>query len=192
MMKKLMILGVLLLSGCGTVFCGQNQTVLIDSDPAGVKIYQNGRLLGETPLTTELERTKNPLMLSAKKEGYNDQSIMLRSTLGMGAIFDGVFAVVLLTGTTGFSTDASNETIYAYSPDQIFVDMIKTGEENTRDSKIKMFITKNFDALHLEAANGGGMTVSALAQMSGKSEALLMPAIQISNYPSDLIHAVLK
>ena len=190
-MKKLMILGVLMLSGCGTVFCGQNQTVLIDSDPAGVKIYQNGRLLGETPLTTKLERTKNPLMLSAKKEGYNDQSIMLRSTLGMGAIFDGVFAL-FITGTTGFSTDASNETIYAYSPDQIFVDMIKNGEEDTRDSKIKMFVTKNFDALHLEAANGGGMTVSALAQMSGKSEALLMPAIQISNYPSDLIRALLK
>ncbi len=191
MMKKLMILSVLLLSGCGTVFCGQNQTVLIDSDPAGVKIYQNGRLLGETPLTTKLERTKSPLMLSAKKEGYNDQSIMLRSTLGMGAIFDGVFAL-FITGTTGFSTDASNETIYAYSPDQIFVDMIKNGEENTYDSKIKMFVTKNFDALHLEAANGGGMTVSALAQMSGKSEALLMPAIQISNYPSDLIRALLK
>mgnify|MGYP002521389164 FL=1 len=191
-MKKLMILGVLMLSGCGTVFCGQNQTVLIDSDPAGVKIYQNGRLLGETPLTTKLERTKNPLMLSAKKEGYNDQSIMLRSTLGMGAIFDGAFAILSITGTTGFSTDASNETIYAYSPDQIFVDMIKNGEEDTRDSKIKMFVTKNFDALHLEAANGGGMTVSALAQMSGKSEALLMPAIQISNYPSDLIRALLK
>lgn len=190
-MKKLMILGVLVLSGCGTVFCGQNQTVLIDSDPAGVKIYQNGRLLGETPLTTKLERTKSPLMLSAKKEGYNDQSVMLHSTLGMGAIFDGVFAL-FITGTTGFSTDASNETIYAYSPDQIFVDMIKNGEENTYDSKIKMFVTKNFDALHLEAANGGGMTVSALAQMSGKSEALLMPVIQISNYPSDLIHALLK
>lgn len=190
-MKKLTILGVLLLSGCGTLFCGQDQTVLIDSDPTGVRIYQNGRFLGETPLTTELERTKNPLMLSAKKEGYNDQSIMLRSTLGMGAIFDGVFAL-FITGTTGFSTDASNETIYAYSPDQIFVDMIKIGDENTRDGKIKMFITKNFDTLHLEAANGGGITVEALAKMSGKSAALLIPAIQISNYPSDLIHALLK
>lgn len=191
-MKHLLaLLSVFALSACGTLFSGQEQTILIDSAPSGVSIYQNGKLLGTTPLTVSVERTKNPLMLKAEKEGYNTQAVMLSSSLGWGGIFDGAFAVLSLTGSTGFTTDASNETIWAYNPDQYFVYMIKTGEENLPDSKIILFITKNFDALRMEAANDGGQTLDALSGLTGKSVDRLIPIINTSVFPSELINALL-
>ena len=188
----LSLLSVFALSACGTLFVGQDQTILIDSLPSGVSVYQNEKLLGTTPLTVSVERTKNPLMLKAEKEGYNTQAIMLNSSLGWGGVFDGVFAILSLTGSTGFTTDASNETIWAYSPDQYFVHMIKTGEENLPDNKIVLFITKNFDALRMEAANDGGRTLDALSELTGKSTNLLIPAINESVYPSELIKILLE
>ena len=188
----LSLLSVFALSACGTLFVGQNQTILIDSAPSGVSIYQNGKLLGTTPLSVSVERTKNPLMLKAEKEGYNSQAVMLSSSLGWGGIFDGVFAILSLTGSTGFTTDASNETIWAYNPDQYFIHMIKTGEENLTDNKIILFITKNFDTLRMEAANDGGQTLNALSELTGKSTSLLIPAVNASIYPSDLIKTLLN
>ncbi|MGN1079419.1 MAG: PEGA domain-containing protein [Alphaproteobacteria bacterium] len=188
-MKKLFLFPVLFaLSACGTLFSGQEQTILIDSSPSEVEIYHNGRLLGKTPLTAKLERTGNPVMLTAKKENYNNQTLMLNTTFSAGALLDGVFAIALITGTTGFTTDASNETIWAYTPNQFFVDMVKTGEENRPENKLKIFITKNFDTLHLEAANNGGPTLQALSLLTGQKTEILIPAVLSSSYPSDLIH----
>ena len=97
-MKHLLaLLSVFALSACGTLFVGQDQTILIDSAPSGVSIYQNGKFLGTTPLTVSVERTKNPLMLKAEKEGYNTQAVMLSSSLGWGGVFDGIFAVLSWT-----------------------------------------------------------------------------------------------
>ena len=192
-MKHLLaLLSAFALSACGTVFIGQDQTILIDSSPSGVSVYQNERFLGTTPLTARIERTKNPLMLRAEKEGYNTQAIMLNSSLGWGGIFDGIFAISSLTGSTGFTTDASNETIWAYNPDQYFVHMIKNGEESLPDNKIILFITKNFDTLRMEAANNGGQTLDALSELTGKSVSLLIPAINESVYPSELIKVLLN
>ena len=192
-MKNLLsLLSVFALSACGTIFVGQEQTILIDSSPSGVSVYQSEKLLGTTPLTVKVERTKHPLMLKAEKVGYNTQAIMLSSSLGWGCIFDGVFAVSSLTGSTGFTTDASNETIWAYNPDQYFVHMIKTGEENLPDNKIILFVTKNFDALRMEAANNNGQTLDALSKLTGKPEHLLIPAINESVYPSELIKILLE
>lgn len=192
MIRFLSFLFVFALSACGTLFVGQDQTILIDSSPSGVSVYQNGTFLGTTPLTAKVERTKNPMMLKAEKEGYNTQAIMLDSTLGWGGIFDGVFAVLSLTGSTGFTTDASNETIWAYNPNHYFVHMIKTGEENLPDNKIILFITKNFDALRMEASNNGGQTLNALSALTGKSVNLLLPAINAAVYPSELINTLIS
>ena len=188
----LSLLSVLAISACGTLFVGQDQSILIDSLPSGVSIYQNEKFMGTTPLTIRVERTKNPLMLKAEKEGYNTQAIMLNSSLGLGAGLDGVFAVLSVTGSTGFTTDASNETIWTYNPDQYFVHMIKTGEENLPDNKIIMFITKNFDTLRMDAANNGRQTLDALAELTGKPTSLLIPAINASIYPSELINVLLS
>lgn len=109
--RLFLFLAFFAVSACGTLFCGQRQIILVDSAPSGVEILRNGVLLGTTPATIQLERTNSPVLLTARKDGYVDQSIMLNSQIGMGGVLDGVFAVLMITGTTGFSTDASNETI---------------------------------------------------------------------------------
>ena len=70
--------------------------------------------------------------------------------------------------------------------------MIKTGEEDLPDNKIILFITKNFDTLRMEAANNGGQTLDALSELTGKPRGLLVPAINESVFPSELINALLR
>lgn len=188
--RLFLFLAFFAVSACGTLFCGQRQTILVDSAPSGVEILRNGVLLGTTPATIQLERTNSPVLLTARKDGYVDQSIMLNSQIGMGGVLDGVFAVLMITGTTGFSTDASNETIWSYAPNQFFVDMVKKGEENLPENKLKMFVSKNFDSLSYDAANGGGQSLETLAKMTGRTPAALIPLILNCDYPSALIRAL--
>lgn len=188
--RVFLFLTVFATSACGTLFCGRQQTILVDSDPIGVEILLDGNLLGTTPATIRLKRTNSPVLLMAHKEGYIDQSIMLNSQIGMGAVLDGVFAVLLITGTTGFLTDASNETIWSYAPNQFFIDMVKKGEESLPENKLKMFVSKNFDSLSFDATNGGGQSLDTLVKMTGMTSAALIPVILNCDYPSALIHAL--
>lgn len=47
--RLFLFLAFFAVSACGTLFCGQRQTILVDSAPSGVEILRNGVLLGTTP-----------------------------------------------------------------------------------------------------------------------------------------------
>ena len=65
-------------SGCATIIDGSSQPVTFNSSPNGARIYVNGMELGTTPLTMAVKRSKTT-MLMAKKNGYEDQSLMLQT-----------------------------------------------------------------------------------------------------------------
>lgn len=89
MMRKLR--GILCLAVIGIVFTGctkiiftdskegLDQRVRITSDPPGAQVFLMGSMpLGETPLLdVKIERT-NDTFLTFKKEGYEDQKLLLR------------------------------------------------------------------------------------------------------------------
>ncbi len=74
----------LFLTGCTSVVSmaskgGLDQKIRITSDPPGAEVFLMGSIpLGETPLLdVKIERTKNTF-LTFKKEGYEDQNLLLR------------------------------------------------------------------------------------------------------------------
>jgi hypothetical protein len=74
----------LFLTGCTSVVSmankgGLDQKMRITSDPPGAEVFLMGSIpLGETPLLDiKIERTQNTF-LTLKKEGYEDQNLLLR------------------------------------------------------------------------------------------------------------------
>ena len=89
MMRKIsaLLCGAMLglfLTGCASVVSlvsegGLDQKMQITSDPPGAKVFLMGSIpLGETPLlSAKVERAKNTFLV-LKKEGYEDQNLLLK------------------------------------------------------------------------------------------------------------------
>jgi hypothetical protein len=55
---------VLMVSGCATVMDGTSQNVTFNSYPNGVKLFHNGVQIGVTPLTADLDRSDDTVILA--------------------------------------------------------------------------------------------------------------------------------
>lgn len=53
-------------AGCGTSNIGWTNRVMVESTPAGALVYENGKLLGTTPLVVELDRRRSHQLRLAK------------------------------------------------------------------------------------------------------------------------------
>ena len=91
--SALICVGVLglFLTGCASVVSlvsqgGLDQEVTITSDPPGAKVFLMGSIpLGESPLVdAKVERTKNTFLV-LKREGYEDQNLLLKHRLITGS-----------------------------------------------------------------------------------------------------------
>lgn len=70
-------------SGCATVFKGSQQTVRIESDPAGAAVETSGQLVGRTPTTTEVDRNGST-NFTVSAPGYADGYGQLRKRPDVG------------------------------------------------------------------------------------------------------------
>ena len=61
------------LMGCATIVKSKTTEIQINSDPQGANVYFDGNRVGKTPLLTTASN-KYPLMVSLKKEGYEEIS----------------------------------------------------------------------------------------------------------------------
>ena len=71
-MKKYLISACfLLLSGCGTVFSGTNQTVTVNTNVERAKVYVNGMPACSTPCAVDLNRSNvnTTLILNGVEQG---------------------------------------------------------------------------------------------------------------------------
>ena len=76
--------------------------------PSGIEIYRDGKPVGKTPLMLEVRRKGGTQMLVAKKEGYNDQTLIMESRMGTGGVLDIISSATALTGVFGLTTDGLN------------------------------------------------------------------------------------
>ncbi len=60
--------------GCETMVLRQD--IPVSTNPMGAKIYANGNLVGQTPGTVSLERTRNHI-LTLVKENYRRQDVVI-------------------------------------------------------------------------------------------------------------------
>jgi len=77
-MKKILF-GILacasLVFGSATIFSGSNQSISIDSEPSGAKVYVDGQLRGVTPLSVMMDKSLSSHEIRIQKDGFVDVNV---------------------------------------------------------------------------------------------------------------------
>jgi len=152
-------------TGCATIISGTTQVLTFQSNPSGAEILVNGIPVGITPLTVTVKR-KSGTKVMVKKEGYKEQSFVLKQSLEPwfwgNIIFGGLF---------GSTTDIASGATVEYSPDQYYTtlepveqtsaDSIMKSSETPQNKAIR-FILVNYNDIASELNTGSGDHIDSL------------------------------
>lgn len=187
-MKKLVFLSVLGLTACGTIFGGLSQDLTFDSNVKGVQIYVDGAKACKTPCTYEVSKSHNDLLIVAKKDGYEDQQISVRSDFNKIALLN-------TTAIGSWTTDLVTGGAWEYRRNNYYIDMEK--EKNKRADVLKIrnnvairrMALLNYDELKIEAAREKpGEYIMSLAALTGQSSQSLIEKINETKGEVNLAH----
>lgn len=78
-------------SGCATIFSGGSEEINLSSDPSGAKVLVNGQNEGKTPMKLNADKGKD-YILEFVKEGFENKTFRLTSSLGVGWLILDLFA----------------------------------------------------------------------------------------------------
>lgn len=124
MKSLLIILSIITLSGCATVFSGTKTKVDVSGIPESAKVYYNGNYEGVAPCTVKVSKNslKDGADITIKKEGYKDATVMLMRKTKVPAIIGDV----LFTACFGLVIDFATGAIYRPYPGQVKFDLDKS------------------------------------------------------------------
>src|SRR3954462_7770882 len=105
-------------SGCATIVSGKTQNVTIDSNVKDAEVLSEGTVVGKTPYTGPLKRSKD-MTLMLRKTGYDSKTVTLNTEIE--PVFWGN---ILCGGGIGSTTDYATGSMYKYSPATINIDMV--------------------------------------------------------------------
>jgi hypothetical protein len=111
------LLGLLLLPGCATIFEGTSQSVAISTDPPGADctIDRAGSRVGQvnpTPGLIHIDKSKNDLTVSCKHAGYQTATVAQSSKFQLTT-----FGNILIGGVVGVVVDAASGANFEYPTD---------------------------------------------------------------------------
>jgi hypothetical protein len=164
------VLGLSFFSGCATLFSKKSDSIKIETDPAGAEVSIEGRKLGITPLTIDVERdTFRQKYLTIKKKGYETKRIFLEKTIDRTAFFNLGF-ITTTFGATSWGIDALSGAMFEYSPGYYSIDLessekttrIKRSPEETgRWIERQRLVVASFENLKNDIVSGGGEWLTA-------------------------------
>lgn len=191
-MKKILLLPVLFLVGCGTVFSGTTQDISIDSNVDNVSVYINGAFVCKTPCVYPLDRESGSVSIVGKKEGYEDIGIAMKSKINPVALGN-------LISVYSWTTDLIDGAAWKYKQNGVYLNLEKKNMKRAellkfrKDSEIRRFTLFNFDELQLEASKKeSGEYMTALSHLTGIREQTLMKKIEKSDKEVDLAESLVK
>ena len=143
----LALAALLLLSGCASMLNKGNQSVVINSSPAGATVYENGAEVGSTPYTYTYDKPDGAeVNMELRKEGHQPVVFNLKPRK-MNAI---LLADAMLLGIP-YIVDGRSNALYSFPKAEMAVNMYKalpsglqqldlpiTVLENTLGSKAKL------------------------------------------------------
>lgn len=156
------LVAALALTGCATLFSGTQQTVTINSNISGAKIYLDGKEIGQTPFAGNMRKGGTTLVIKA--DGYEDAEVKLAKTV------TGVFFLNFLSGgLVGTTTDLATSAIWSYSPNAFHAELKPVGSTSYTPEKLRELAVKEFAMVHCqllasELSVGGGEHVDALVR----------------------------
>ena len=159
----LLAVSVLVATGCATIVSTKTQLVSFQSSPAGATVLIDGRPIGQTPLSLQLER-KNNQALVIRKEGYKEFSTTMSTTLN-----GWFFGNIVLGGLLGSTTDAATGAMHEYAPNQFLVALEPEGSnaatsktEKSKADKIREFVLLSYNPLSADIKAGSGNYLNSL------------------------------
>lgn len=188
-MKKVVLFSFVFLSACGTLFSSSNQDISFDSNVKDVTIYVDGMEICKTPCVYPLERKSSTIVVVAKKIGYEDKQMVLRSNLNKIAILN-------LTFWPSWLTDVATGGMWQYNRDGVYIDMERSNlkkaeiDKVKRDVAIRRFALFGFSELKMEAVSNkeNGEYIAALSYLSGLNKNDLVKTINKSYDAVSLAH----
>ena len=94
---------VLTIAGCATLFKGSTENVSFASDPEKAAVFINGTYFGDTPFELNLQSNDN-YTVEFRKDGYTGKTVLINNKVGIGwvvlDIFTG-FVPVVIDAITG-------------------------------------------------------------------------------------------
>ena len=186
-MKKYLLFSLILLSACGTIFSGTGQEINFDSNEKDVEVFIDGVRACKTPCTYEVDRSMHDLDIVAKKKGFRNQQITLRSNFNK-------MAVLNLSFLTNWTTDFAFGGVWEYKRNNVYIDMEKLSKQNAsldnnHAPNIRRFALFGYDEMKIEAAkNMNGEYISSLAAITKKDDAELIALINQSSSEVELAH----
>ncbi len=115
----LIILPLIILSGCASIFKGPNDRIRLNSNPVGADIYINGDFAGKAPLRFSLKASKS-YIIEFKKDGYTSCTYHVNSEIGAGWII-----LDIIAGLIPVAIDAVTGSWYYLEPDYLNCNMEK-------------------------------------------------------------------
>lgn len=116
--RCLLILASVGMMGCATLIHGSSQTVTVESTPPGAQVEVDGRSVGETPMTTVLERDRE-YALSIYHDGYERHRTTLRPGRSIWAAVNALNFFV-----PGLLVDASTGALHALEPSAVTAELV--------------------------------------------------------------------
>lgn len=108
-MRKVSVIAVLVsLTGCSSIIEGTNQTLTINTTPAGAAcvLNRNGQVIGQiqsTPGGIVVEKTKHDINVVCNKEGYLEATYFNKSDVAGATVGN-----VILGGGIGWAIDSAS------------------------------------------------------------------------------------
>jgi hypothetical protein len=162
-----LVLALMLLNGCATIFTGKTDTLKFDANIPGVRLTIDGEYKGKLPLTLTISRNfMNGQLFKAKFEatGYETQEFQLKREFNTVAILD------VASITTSGGIDLLTGSLMKFSPNEYHMQMLKKGESPgsaafERSKRIYRFALMNYRNVQLDISRGEGEYLASLAPM---------------------------
>ena len=114
-----------MLSACATITRGTNDTLVVNSQPAGADVKLSNGMTGVTPATFKLPR-KSDIVVEVKKAGYEPAKVNIVSQMS-GAGGAGMAGNVLVGGIIGAAVDAGSGAMNDLKPNPVSIRLEKLG-----------------------------------------------------------------
>lgn len=179
-----------IVTGCATIASGRQQAVTFQSNPDGATVVVNGRTLGKTPLTVQLDKKKDQT-LTFSKDGYKTVTMPLTTSLNSW-----FWGNIVIGGLIGSTTDAYTGSMNEYAPSQYLVNLVpentsalETHTVQSQQDKVRVFVLLRYQNIVSDVAKGGGDDLSSLVALlnvpNNKQQTAILDIKQISQQTKD-------
>jgi outer membrane lipoprotein SlyB len=124
----LVIVAVIIFTGCASITRGSKEVVVIDSSPQDADVRLSTGMTGRTPASFEVGR-RDTVTVTISKPGYISRTVVLNSEVGGGG-GAAMAGNVLVGGIIGAGIDAGTGAMYEHKPNPLMVILEKTQLES--------------------------------------------------------------